>query len=74
LSREFARKTRADPQLFGPLSLGSGLKSQEFPVLSLFIREFDPESSSHRTASSATQFGMFPYNMEKQLNRRVGRE
>ena len=31
------------------------------------------ESSSHQTAPSATQFGMFPYIMEKRRNRRVGR-
>jgi hypothetical protein len=41
LSREFAQKTQADPQLFEPLSLGSRLKSHEFPVFSLFIREFE---------------------------------
>ena len=31
------------------------MKSRKFPVFSLMIREFDAESSSHQTASSATQ-------------------
>jgi len=38
------------------------------------IREFDAESSSHQTASSAIQSGMFPYFVEKWWNRRVGRD
>jgi hypothetical protein len=31
------------------------LKPLKFPVFSLMIREFDAESSSYQTASSATQ-------------------
>jgi hypothetical protein len=38
------------------------------------IREFDRESSSHQTASSAIESGMFPYIMEKRRNQRVGRD
>jgi hypothetical protein len=74
LSREFAQKTQADPQLFGSLSLGSRLKSHEFPVPSLFIREFDAETGSIQTAPSAKQSDMFPYVMEKRQNPHVRRE
>ena len=31
------------------------MKSRKFPVFSLMIRELDVESSSHQTASSATE-------------------
>jgi hypothetical protein len=37
-------------------------------------REFDAESGSHQTASSAIEFDMFPYIMEKRRNRRAGRD
>ncbi len=43
----------------------------KFPVFSLMIREFDAERSSHQTASSATQFVVFTYNLEKVANARV---
>jgi len=37
------------------MSVKNGEESVKFPIFSLLIREFDAESSSHQTASSATQ-------------------
>ena len=43
----------------------SRLESKKFPVFSLFNREFDAETGSQQTATSATESGMFPYILEK---------
>jgi hypothetical protein len=43
----------------------------KFPVLSLIIREFDAESSSHQTASSATQSSIFTFSAENSKIARV---
>ena len=37
----------------------------KFPVFSLMIREFDAESNSHQTASSATESSVFEFSAEK---------
>jgi hypothetical protein len=42
----------------------SWLKSKKFPVFSLMIREFDAESISHQTASSAKQSATFAFSEE----------
>src|SRR5208337_1198873 len=65
LSREFREKPERRKGLFGPNSTPRRPKPRKFPVFSLMIREFDAESSSHRTVPSATQSGMFPYILEK---------
>jgi len=56
-------KTAEKAGLFQLQSMPRALKSRKFPVFSLMIREFDVESSSHQTASSATQFATFTYNL-----------
>ena len=47
------------------------LDSRKFPVFSLMIREFDAESISHQTATSAKQSVLFTYNLEIAANPRV---
>jgi hypothetical protein len=64
LSREFAEKPTAVPGLFLCQSLGAEPKSKKFPVLSLFIREFDAETGSRKTASSARQSAIFVFSPE----------
>ena len=53
LSREFRPKPQRRQRFFGCKRASRGSKSRKFPVFSLMIREFDLESSSHQTASSA---------------------
>jgi hypothetical protein len=40
-------------------------KLAKFPLFSLLIREFDPESSSRQTASSARQSAMIAFSAGK---------
>ena len=49
-----------------------GEESVEFPAFSLLIREFDAESGSNLTASSATQDILLPYSPEIAAKWRVG--
>ena len=64
LSREFRRKPQRRQGFFGRNSAPRWPKSRKFPVFSLMIREFDAESGSHQTASSAIQSVLFHYNLE----------
>ncbi len=73
LSREFRRKPQRRQGFFGRNSAPRWPKSRKFPVFSLMIREFDAESGSRQTASSATQSGMFPYIVEAMKSARVAR-
>ena len=43
----------------------------KFPLFSLLIREFDPESGSHETTPSATESVISSYNWETAENTRV---
>jgi hypothetical protein len=58
---------------FGCRSVRGRPKSAKFPVFSLMIREFDAETGSLQTGSSATQSGLFTYNLEIAANLRGAR-
>ena len=53
LSREFGYKPERGQGFFACDPVLRRAKSGKFPVFSLMIREFDAESNSHQTASSA---------------------